>query len=271
MNRRTFITLIILLLALSNAICFGEDRMKIAVLDFQLQGEGYSTSDMGKIVAEWLTTALVKKGNFEVVERRLLQQILKEQELSMTGVIDESSAAKVGKLLGVKAIISGSISKLGSYMEVNARIIDVESASIIAAERVKGVSLDQLSDRVVQMGSSMAVVDGKVEFNVSELKQKKSSTLTPTEFELIKLDPVIKNIKELKDKNDEHWKTHYIQTKGILDRLYTKEPRNHILLYYYAKLYYAVEVNWRAERALNAALKYKPDYKDALILKEQMK
>ena len=49
-------------------------KTRIAVLDFQLQGKNYETPDMGKIVAEWIITALVKEGRFDVVERSLLKK-----------------------------------------------------------------------------------------------------------------------------------------------------------------------------------------------------
>ncbi len=126
-------------------------KTKIAVLDFQLQGSGYETEDMGKIVAEWFTTALVKEGRFEVVERRLLNKVLDEQNLHMTGLIDSDSTASVGRILGVKTIISGSVMKLQNILEVNARIIDVESGSIVAAESVKSNTAIRLQDLVVQM------------------------------------------------------------------------------------------------------------------------
>jgi len=47
--------------------------------------------------------------------------------------VDEDSTTQLGKLLGVKVIISGSVMRFQNIMEVNARIIDVKSASIIAA------------------------------------------------------------------------------------------------------------------------------------------
>jgi TolB-like protein len=112
-------------------------KTKIAVLDFQLQGDSFENQDLGAIVAEWFITSMVKEGRFDVVERRLLQKIISEQKLAMTGLIDTSSATQLGKLLGVKVIISGSVMKLKNMVEINARIIDVESASIIAAENVR--------------------------------------------------------------------------------------------------------------------------------------
>lgn len=130
-------------------------KSKIAILEFQLQGDNHETSDMGKIVSEWLITALVKDGRFDVVERRLLEKILTEQKLALTGMIDATSAAKLGRVLGVKIIISGSVIKFQNIMEVNARIIDVESASIIAAESVKSSIASRLEDLVVQMADKI--------------------------------------------------------------------------------------------------------------------
>lgn len=130
------------------------EKTKIAVLDFQLQGEGHGQDD-GKIVAEWLITAFVKEGRFEVVERSLLEKIIDEQKLAMSGIVDTSSAIELGKLLGVKAIISGSLMRFQNTVEVNARIIDVQDASIIAAESVKSSSATQLGSLVVQMADKI--------------------------------------------------------------------------------------------------------------------
>lgn len=127
------------------------NKTKIAVLDFQLQGESFENQDLGLIVAEWFITAMVREGRFDVVERRLLQKVLSEQQLAMSGIIDSSSATQLGKLLGVKVIISGSVMKLKDIIEINARIIDVESASIIAAENVKSPATNRLQDLVVDM------------------------------------------------------------------------------------------------------------------------
>lgn len=126
-------------------------KTKIAVLDFQLQGEKFDNPDMDTIVAEWFITAMVREGRFDVVERRLLEKILKEQKLAMTGVVNTSGASELGKLLGVKVIITGSVMKLKNVIEINSRIIDVETGSIITAEHVKSSATARLQDLVVQM------------------------------------------------------------------------------------------------------------------------
>lgn len=130
-------------------------KTKVAVLDFQLHGEGYETQDMGKIVAEWLITALVRDGRFEVIERRLLEKILTEQKLGLSGILDEGSASKLGQMLGAKVVISGSVMSLKGQIEVNARIIDVQTGSVIAAENVKSSSAGGLEEMVFQMAQAI--------------------------------------------------------------------------------------------------------------------
>lgn len=133
------------------------EKTKIAVLDFELHGNQFTTAEMGSIVSEWFVTSLVKDGRFDVVERAMLAKIVEEQKLGMTGVVDAESASKIGKILGVKVIISGSLLKLRDTININSRIISVESGSIISAESIKcgyGADLQQqvalLTDRIVK-------------------------------------------------------------------------------------------------------------------------
>jgi TolB-like protein len=126
-------------------------KTKIAVLDFQMQGEQTNTKDMGKIVAEWLITGLVETGRFDVIERRLLEKLLEEQKLGVTGMIDANSAAQLGKVLGVKIIVSGTVTSLEGYTEINARLINVDTASIMAAEKVRASSAERLRDLVAKI------------------------------------------------------------------------------------------------------------------------
>ena len=133
-------------------------KTKIAVLDFQMQGDDQNASkDMGKIVAEWLITGLVETGRFDVIERRLLEKLLEEQKLGATGAIDPSSAAQLGKVLGVKIIVSGTVTSLEGYTEINARLINVDSASIIAAEKVRASSAEKLRDLVAKITEKIAL------------------------------------------------------------------------------------------------------------------
>jgi TolB-like protein len=389
MRKWMMLVLIVVLSSLLPGTATAEfQKIKVAVLDFQLQGKGYDTADMGKIVAEWLITALVKEGRFEVVERRLLEQIFQEHKLIMTGAVDAQSATQLGKLLGVKVIISGSVLKLRDFTEVNARIIDVESASIITAERVKSRTTERLEELVVQMAEKIikdfplqgyivnknkqrVVIDvgkragvkrgmhfivykegevirhpktgeildvrtietglleiDKVKNKISEgtiikeykpevveygqmvksvpetappvvasrppkkttpvrkpkpktvkkpakpvipkkvetTKQPKKA-LSDVEMKLSKVDPILAEIRRLKDIGNVQWEIKYKEAMRRLEPIYAQYPYSAVVFYYYAKTYAEIDEIRRANKALEKALYYDPQYKEALMLK----
>ncbi|MCL7489070.1 MAG: FlgO family outer membrane protein [Desulfobulbaceae bacterium] len=149
------LVLVLCLIFVSGNVLADFQKNKIAVLPFNLQGENFETEDMGKIVAEWLITAFVKEGRFEVIERKLLGQVLEEQQMIEAGLVTQETASEIGKLLGVKVIISGSVMKLRDVMEVNARIIDVASASIVTAESVSSRNVNNLQALVIEMADKI--------------------------------------------------------------------------------------------------------------------
>ncbi len=149
------ISLALLLIFTASTAAADFKKNKIAVLDFQIQGKQYQDNDMGAIVAEWLITALVKEGRFDVIERRLLQKILTEHQLAMSGVVDDKSISELGQILGVKIIISGAVLHFQNIIEANARIIDVSNGSIIAAESAKSTSAAGLEELVIQMAQKI--------------------------------------------------------------------------------------------------------------------
>jgi curli biogenesis system outer membrane secretion channel CsgG len=96
-------------------------RPRIAVLDFDYgtvqtaSAAMFGTNvDVGRGIVDLLVTGLVKDGSYSVIERKALDKILAEQNFSNSNRADPSSAAKIGKLLGVDAIIEGSITEFGN-------------------------------------------------------------------------------------------------------------------------------------------------------------
>lgn len=89
--------------------------------------------------------------------RSAVKKLLEEQKLGVTGAIDPNSAAQLGKVLGVKIIVSGTVTSLEGYTEINARLINVDSASIIASEKVRSGSTNKLRDLVTQITEKIAL------------------------------------------------------------------------------------------------------------------
>lgn len=105
-------------------------KQTIAVVEFvDLEGR---VTNFGRFVAEELITRLYQTKKFKVIERQLLNKIVAEQKLSLAGMIDQASAQKLGKLLGVDAIASGTVTDLGKSLRVNARLISTNTGEVFA-------------------------------------------------------------------------------------------------------------------------------------------
>lgn len=150
------IFLIFSLVGLFPSNSWSAGKTRVAVIDFEQKAtREFQGKQVGEIVAEWLITSLVNTGRFEVVERAHLQKIMKEQQLAMTGMINQETAAKVGELLGVKVMITGSVIQIGNTYDVNARLISVEDGSILRAERVRGVGLESIERMMDSLADSL--------------------------------------------------------------------------------------------------------------------
>jgi TolB-like protein len=108
---------------------------KIALIEFSnLEG---SVTGLGKYMAEELTTRLFRTGRFQVVERRLMNKIMEEQKLSATGLVDEKTASKFGRILGADALAIGTIAELNTSVKINARLIAAETGAVFAVASVQ--------------------------------------------------------------------------------------------------------------------------------------
>lgn len=126
-------------------------KRTIAVVEFSdLRG---NITDFGRFIAEELITRLHETRKFKVIERQLLNRIIAEQKLSLTGMVDPTSAQKLGKLLGVDAIASGTITDLGSSLRINARLIDTSTAEIFAVASIE-ISKDASVKELMGSGES---------------------------------------------------------------------------------------------------------------------
>src|SRR5207249_1004124 len=137
-------------------------RRRVAVLDFDygtvhssVTGIMGSDVDIGKGVATMLVSELAQNGTYTVMERAQLDRILNEQNFQQDSRADASTAAKLGRLLGVDAIIIGSITQyqredknisLGLRKEskatvaIDARIVQIGTGEILGVARGRGES-----------------------------------------------------------------------------------------------------------------------------------
>jgi len=111
-------------------------RARLAVLPFVSIGGRGSTS--GRIVSERLVGPLTAENSIEIVERALLESVMREQRLQVSGVVDSRSVKELGKILNADAVVTGTVMALkDDRVEIVAHLIDAETAKVIAVASAK--------------------------------------------------------------------------------------------------------------------------------------
>jgi len=90
---------------------------------------------------ERLSMAASEAKRWKPVERKDLQKVLAELELQLSGLLDEGSAAKVGKVLGADVLVASTLYKRSDRYELFLRLVRVSTAEVLAVSRAK-IALD---------------------------------------------------------------------------------------------------------------------------------
>jgi len=142
---------------------------KVMIIDFDEIGTG--NLHLAQALTENLRVEIINSQQFSVVERNLLDEIMREQGLGLTGLIDPETAVEVGKLVGANIIIAGSLTKIGSIFTLNYRIINIETGLI---DKAGSLSCDDISElpelayNLSQMISKQAILKSFKQIKVTE-------------------------------------------------------------------------------------------------------
>ena len=277
--------LLLIAMTLTAMLCFAQDVTvfilkppekeltgveKISIMDFK--------GEKGKLLADYMTSFLMQdergihdlsggffskgtEGNtylkgartnvFSLVERTEIDKVLQEQNLSNSGLIDDTQAAEIGKILGIDAIITGSVSY--SYKDKDTKSEGTDSKGnywvkyckkrIVTAEaRMKIIATSS--------GEILGTTDSKVSKSESACNDERSGMSSPSQiadkcvndiayylsnyfcphFSSMKYDfPKIKE-KEYKDQGKEAKKFlqdyDFIQAYSIFKGIYDVDPYN---------------------------------------------
>jgi curli biogenesis system outer membrane secretion channel CsgG len=121
MKRAVLVYLLLFVFGIAATADAAPRKKRVAIMDFDYATVHSSVAamfgsdvDVGKGIADLLVKDLVKDGTYSVIERKALDKILAEQNFSTSDRANPNSAARIGKLLGVDAIIVGSITQFGN-------------------------------------------------------------------------------------------------------------------------------------------------------------
>ena len=109
---------------------------KVAILPLDDLTPRLQQVQIGRAVSEMLIQSFSKSSLFQVIERDKLGSIFKELALNASGGIATEDAKRVGRISGADFLLLGSVSEAEQQLLTQARLVDVETGEIIAAESI---------------------------------------------------------------------------------------------------------------------------------------
>lgn len=105
-------------------------RPRIAIFDCLTKSTAVN-EDTKIAVRETISAEVVKGGMYDVVERSLLEQVMKEQGFQYSGVVDESQITEIGKITGANKIILPVVTSPAENMfMLSIKLLDVKTGNV---------------------------------------------------------------------------------------------------------------------------------------------
>ncbi|PIQ27162.1 hypothetical protein COW36_16550 [bacterium (Candidatus Blackallbacteria) CG17_big_fil_post_rev_8_21_14_2_50_48_46] len=106
----------------------------LAVADFSNDTGDARYDNLKRGISESLVTKLARRPELKLVERSQIDKAIKELGFGQTAFADSSKTAQIGKMTGAGVMVTGSLVKAGSKMEINVRMLDVETGQVVVSE-----------------------------------------------------------------------------------------------------------------------------------------
>jgi hypothetical protein len=163
---------ILLLLGLLVNSINAQDKQNVGLVEFE-EKNSIGLENAGVIIPEMLVSHLANIGEYKLTERVLLKKALEEQKLQMTGLVDEETAAEVGKIYGLEGIITGSAMKIGSQIKISGRLIQTETGEILTSGSISFTDIEKLEEKLESLAYQLSGTS-KEEYNKLSVNKKMS-------------------------------------------------------------------------------------------------
>jgi curli biogenesis system outer membrane secretion channel CsgG len=157
----TFLVATILLAGLTQPLAAKGDKIRLGVLRFTNQtSAGWWSASVANELSDMLASELVSTKAFSVLERKEIDAVLNEQDLSASDRVSSKTKVKMKKLKGAQYLVAGTVSayeedvsgkkgdiafkglslgggKNKAYLAVDLKVIDTETGEIVDARTIE--------------------------------------------------------------------------------------------------------------------------------------
>jgi curli biogenesis system outer membrane secretion channel CsgG len=147
-----------------NGGSYGDKKEDLALLSVGLQ--------------QMLMYELAANTNIRVVDRSTLKELLAEQDLGQSGRVSPETAARIGKVVGARYVVTGGFTDMFGEFQLNGRIVDVETTEVINSAQVTG-KREKLYGLVVDMGKGVTTGVKLPALPAAQQDARKNRAITP--------------------------------------------------------------------------------------------
>lgn len=161
---RKYILLLVVvtfIIGMTNGYLYAQEKPRLGVLRFtnRVAGMNWWSARVASDLQELLASELVSTREFQVLDRKDINAVLSEQDLSASGRVSKSTIAKMRKIKGAKYLIAGVVTafeqsggqggkirvkglslggkKIKTYIAVDVKVIDTETGEIVDARTIE--------------------------------------------------------------------------------------------------------------------------------------
>ena len=189
LEKKKVLSLLFLMIITLPMLSFGQSEVSLAVLPIENMNGNKEQDYIKGIINSILAEDISGSGDVAVVERDKINDIMKEQQLQYTGLMDEKAAIKAGRLLGASLMLEGSYVFLGKDLFINVSLINVETgeSTSFSGRGYRENTIHALSEKILNhiTGKEYSLVNNEGERSILAVKQ-----LEPGKVELF--SPIIK-------------------------------------------------------------------------------
>nr|MBF0222264.1 hypothetical protein [Desulfobulbaceae bacterium] len=136
-------------------------------MPFENVGKNQELDWLSMGISETITNDLLSIPGIVLVERLQIRNVLEEQKLQLTGLVDEKTAIEVGKMIGADILVLGAYQKSAETLRLTSRFVDVETGSVIQSTKATG-PMDKVFDLQDAIVTGLAL-NLKIELKKQEL------------------------------------------------------------------------------------------------------
>ena len=159
-----------------------EKRPGIAVFPFFNGGSyGEKKEDLTQLsigLQQSLINELSVNTNLRVIDRSTLRELLQEQDLGASGRVDPQTAARIGKVVGARYVVTGGFIDMMGQFQLTGRIVDVETSEVVKSSQVEG-DRKKLFSLIVDMATGVTKGVNLPELPEAVREARKKMPVTP--------------------------------------------------------------------------------------------